>query len=68
MKAQAERFYKNSSWWEGFPWRVDRYLDNHEIPSPIGIDTLNTKLVSEADYVSVHLGLRPQNPEKLESA
>lgn len=65
---QVERLYKNSSQWEGFPWRVDNYLDNQEIPSPIGIDTFITKLVSPAEYVSVQLGLRPHNPEKLESA
>jgi hypothetical protein len=68
MKVQVQRLYKNSSQWEGFPWRVDNYLDSQENPSPIGIDTFITKLVNEADYVSVHLGLRPHNPEKVESA
>jgi len=68
MKVQVERLYKNSSQWEGFPWRVDNYLDKQEIPSPIGIDRFNTKLVSAAEYVSVHLRLRPHNTEKLESA
>jgi len=66
MKLQVERLYKNNSQWEGFPWRVDNYLDNQEIPSPIGIHTFNTQLFSEAHYVSVRLGLRPHNPERLE--